>query len=641
MKKEEKKQNFVKFFYDKEKDELIVNSVKQDYELRRQERRPFDLAWELNMNFVLGNQYTAISPTGEISDIEKSFYWECREVYNHIAPIVETRLAKLAKVRPTPNVRPTSSEQNDVYCAKLAKAIIDYTRNKLQIPKIISEATVWSEVCGTSFYKVTWNSSKGTVLSENEKGKISVGEIEVSVCPPFEIYPESSSCNDINDCKSIIHARAYHIDDIKRIWGVDVKGEDINVFSLDNVQAIGGYGYFGNTSKVVNGIRNNYAIVLEKYENPTTEFPNGRLIIIAGDKLVHLSELPYLNGNDGERCFPFIRQTCIDHPGCFWGSSIIERLIPVQRSYNTLKNRKHEFMNRLSMGVLTVEDGSVDTENLEDDGLSPGKVLVYRQGSNPPKFMNFDRVPIDFTSEENILLNEFTYISGVSDLLRNSVANYSQMSGVALQVLVEQDDTRISITADKIRESIKMMAKHVLRLYRQYATVPRLSKIVGDNGDIEVFYFNSSDISSDDVVFETGNEVGETVAQKRSMVFDLLNAGLLHDENGKLSNRMRVKALDLLGFGVWENAQDINELHLKKASNENLKFLEGCIKLDPLEVDDHDIHITEHTALMLGGEFDKKAEKNPNLIEHVLKHIRKHKQMKALQQSIENKNIGE
>ena len=181
------------------------------------------------------------------------------------------------------------------------------------------------------------------------------------------------------------------------------------------------------------------------------------------------------------------------------------------------------------------------------------------------------------------------------------------------------------------------MGKHVLRLYRQFASIPRLSKIVGDNGDIEVFYFNSSDISSDDIVFETENEIGETTAQKRAMVFDLINAGLLQDENGKLSNRMRVKALELLGFGVWENAQDINELHLKRAASENLKMIESGETISPLEVDEHDIHITEHTAFLLGGEFEKKAQKNPRLTEVILSHIRMHKQLKNLNKQIEEK----
>ena len=169
----------------------------------------------------------------------------------------------------------------------------------------------------------------------------------------------------------------------------------------------------------------------------------------------------------------FIKQVSIEHPGCFWGSSIIERLIPIQRSFNTIKNRKHEFMNRLSSGVLTVEDGSVDTDNLEGEGLSPGKILIYRQGSTPPTFMPFGRVPVDFANEEINLLGEFTSISGVSDLMTTSSANYSNMSGDALEILISQDNSRITITADRIKEAIKNMAKHILRLYRQSANVPR------------------------------------------------------------------------------------------------------------------------------------------------------------------------
>ena len=66
-------------------------------------------------------------------------------------------------------------------------------------------------------------------------------------------------------------------------------------------------------------------------------------------------------------------------------------------------------------------------------------------------------------------------------------------------------------------------------------------------------------------------KISETVRQlplrmTKGKFFELLKAGLLQDENGKLSNRMRIKALELLGFGIWENAQDINELHTKKAS---------------------------------------------------------------------------
>lgn len=36
------------------------------------------------------------------------------------------------------------------------------------------------------------------------------------------------------------------------------------------------------------------------------------------------------------------------------------------------------------INILCVEDGSVDVESLENEGLHDGKVIIYRQGANPP-----------------------------------------------------------------------------------------------------------------------------------------------------------------------------------------------------------------------------------------------------------------
>ena len=611
----------------------IVEEVLKDFKKRQDERRSFEAQWQLNMNFLMGNQYCSIGYNGEVEEYDKQFFWQERQVYNHIAPMIEIRLSKLQRVRPTMAVTPASGDDKDIKTAKISKKIINSIYNKHDISEKINQATKWSEICGTCFYKVTWNNQGGKSITDDLKS----GDIDIAVVTPFEIYPESSSCEKLTDNRSLIHAKAYHIDEIKNIWGVEVDGEEIDVFTLDQTnKTIGGLDYNAFSNKVIKTTRNNYAIVIEKYELPTVNYPNGRVIIIAGNKLLHIGELPYLNA-ENSRTYPFIKQESISQAGCFWGVSVIERVIPIQRAYNTVKNRKHEFLNRLSMGILTVEDGSVDIDNLEEEGLSPGKVLVYRQGSTPPRYMSNTNVPIDFSTEEDKLLNEIMLVSGVSDLLRDNTAYNSGISGVALQLLVEQDDNRLAPTAESIREAIRAMAQHVLRLYKQFAVAPRLERIVGDNGELEVFYFSSSDISSDDIVFETESDITETLAQRRNMVFELLNAGLLYDENGKLSNRMRVKALELLGFGIWENSQDINELHIKKASTENYEMLKS-IKKEPLEIDDHDLHIQEHTAFMLGGDFQRKE--NKNLLEMFLQHIRTHKKMKQLTIQTENNNLN-
>lgn len=608
--------------------ENLVTEVTNDFKRRQEERKPFDAQWQLNMNFLMGNQYCSIGYNNDIEEYDKQFFWQERETFNHIASLAETRLAKLNKVRPTMAVVPASNDESDIKTAKLSKKILDNVYSRKDISKLVAEATKWSEVAGTAFYKIFWDDSIGTKVAKDENGNvIKMGDVNICVCSPFEIYPESTNCATLEDCKSLIHAKAYHIDDIEAIWGKRLQGEDVNVFSLDNTNVgLGGLGYNSCATKVIGAKKSNYAVVIEKYERPSIQFPNGRLIIVAGGELLYLGDLPYINGADGERDFPFVRQVCTAQSGSFWGTSVVERVIPVQRAYNAVKNRKHEYMNRLSMGVLAVEDGSVDIDNLEEEGLSPGKILVYRQGANMPSYMSAGNIPTDFTTEEARLLDEFKQISGVSDMLNSSIA-FANLSGVALQLLIEQDETRLSVSSEEIKFAIKHIAEHILRLYKQFANVPRLLKVAGDHGELEITYFSSSDITSDEVEFETDTELNESLAQRRSMVFELLNAGLLQDENGKLSNRMRIKALELLGFGIWENAQDINELHQKKASSENAKLIEGK-RVDVLEIDNHNLHINEHIAFMLGGDFEK--NKTAKIQNEFLEHIRQHKKFESL-----------
>lgn len=380
-------------------------------------------------------------------------------------------------------------------------------------------------------------------------------------------------------------------------------------------------GYNSTVPSITQEAKSNQVLVIERYTKPTTERPNGTLEIVAGNKLLYYGELPFTLGEDGKVAFPFVKQTSADQPGCFWGASIVERIIPIQRAYNAVKNRKHEFLNRLAMGVLTVEDGSVDTDNLEEEGLSPGKILVYRQGSVKPSLMDSGDVPHDFNQEEDRLLQEFVTVSGVSEFARNSTTPTTVTSGVALQLIAEQDDTRLASSIDSVKLSIKKISKYILRLYKQFVTTSKLMRFVDNQKGAEVFYFKGSDIGSDDVVFETENQLSDTPATRRTMLFDLLSAGILQDDQGKLTQSSKAKILSMMGFGNWNNAQDITQLHIDRAQNENVDIDHAQI----LPVDDHALHVEEHTRFVISnvGTADKST------IDKVLAHIQQHKQMQA------------
>ena len=225
-------------------EDKLVKEVLEDFKVRQLERKNFENNWQLNINFFLGNQYSYISPSGEIMEYGKQYFWQEREVYNHIANLVEIRLSKLSRIRPSLSVIPFSDDENDIACAKTSRKILKAVSHNININKILTQGTMWSEICGTVFYKVDWNNNIGKVIGKDTNNQlIREGEVEVQVVSPFEIYPDSNTYNSVEECMSIIYARSFHKDVVKNNWGVDVDGEDIDVFSLDAINSIGGLGY--------------------------------------------------------------------------------------------------------------------------------------------------------------------------------------------------------------------------------------------------------------------------------------------------------------------------------------------------------------------------------------------------------------
>lgn len=67
-------------------------------------------------------------------------------------------------------------------------------------------------------------------------------------------------------------------------------------------------------------------------------------------------------------------------------NGLVSLLYPWQKKYNTIMNAHDEHVALSAHGYMLVEDGSVDIDRLEEEGMAPGKILVYRQGSVPPVF---------------------------------------------------------------------------------------------------------------------------------------------------------------------------------------------------------------------------------------------------------------
>lgn len=582
-------------------DERLAEEVTNDFLRRQEERRLTERGWQLNLNFVRGNQYCDINSKGEIFEEDKKYYWQSRRVFNHVAATVDLRCSKLGRIRPALIVTAASNEESDRQSAILASAILSSVSEGADLDGIISDATVWSETCGTAFYKVIWDGNAGAAVGADTNGRrLRQGEANISVVSPFEIYPYSLSVENVDEQPSIIHAKAVPVQDIYSAYGVKLEGKDIEDMS---------------------GVRHGCELVIERYERPFEGAPNGRLTVVAGGALLYDGALPYINCDGGERGYPFIKQISMPRAGCFFGGSVVDRLIPLQRAYNAVKNRKHEFLNRISMGTVAVEDGSVDTDELIEDGLTPGKILIYRQGAKPPEMLTLGSVPAEFSEEEQNLLREFAKVSGTGELTENADGYAGITSATGIQLVLEQDEIRMEFAYQQIKRALKGIGRHVLRLYRQFATDVRLLKAAGENRTLSVHYFKGSDISSDDVSLEADNEANLSPAQRRTLVYEMLDRGLFSDGEGKLTPSAKNKVLQLLGYNV-SGERDLAELNRVRAGEENLEMRAGYAEVK--DYDDHAVHIAEHTAYLLGEKPSVETERK--ICAHIDIHRQKSKE---------------
>lgn len=611
-KKEEKRRERM----EAERKRALVAEIQADFAARQEMRRTLERGWQLNMNFLSGNQYCDISPQGELEEEDAEFYWQSRSCFNHIAPTIDTRLARLSKVRPTLNVRAFSDSEADLKTARLCSGILKSVKSHIDLDKVISRATLWSETCGTSFYKIVWNYDDGAVLGSDELGhSIREGDVNVVALSPFEVYPDSLTAATMNEVKSIIHAKAVSVSEIFERFGVEIAGRAITDFAYAPYTSSSGWKRTADREGTP--VLESSEILIERYTRPNGTYPEGRLEIVAGDSLLYEGPLPYRNGDRGERTLPFVRQTCSELAGAFYGTSIVDRLIPLQRAYNAVRNRKHEFLNRLSMGVIAVEDGSLDAEELSEEGMYPGKVLVYRQGSNEPHFLDCGNIPAEFAEEEERITNEFIVVSGVSEISRNSTNPTSVTSATGLQLLIDQDTNRMQRSVESVDYAVKEVGKQILHLYKQFAATKRILRMTGTGGEVELHYFDASEISADDIVFDT--EYDRTPEQLKEEILSMLSLGLLRDKEGNISDDMRAKILDALGYGSFENAKDVSGLHIKKAERENVRLAQTEVGVD--DYDDHALHIGEHIrALLSGGENDAAVK------DRMMRHISLHRQ---------------
>lgn len=618
--------------------EDIIHNILEELEKRRGQRSTLEQQWTLNANFLCGNQYCEVRPyTGEIEQLEPVYDWLNRETFNNIAPLIQTRIANLKKINYMMKVKPATNELEDYAKAEVSTSVLQYTQKATDFEAKKDTMIYWNELCGNCFWLTWWDKDKGekfaseTVLSVKDDGTESKkerafyqGDIDYGLITPYEVFPESIFKQGVENQRSVILEQVKSVEDIYDLYGIDVEGSAIETFELTPVASGGGLGYENTVISLGHRTAENAEKVITYFERPSKYKPNGLMVIIVGDEhLVYYGDMPYSR-------IPIIQSVCHEVPGQFFGKSVIQDLIPYQRTYNGCINSIHEYIKRLSLGNLLTEEGSIDIEEYEQHGLEPGAFLVYKNGTNPPVPVQNSSLPTEIMSERYNLKSDMEYVAGVSQLMVTGNAPQTNMSGTAIANLAEIDNTRLSLTGDHIRNSIRKLAVLWLEIYKRYATTHRIINYVGANDIGKALVWSAEDINSYDVEYVTENELLMSEDVQKQRFFDMYNMGLFTDDNGRIPMRVKIRAMEYMKAGNYTDIMNLNLLQMQAAQRENVFFENGVIpKIS--DFDEHEIHIEEHLRYILQMEFQILKLKKPEYAEALENHLREHKQLAELE----------
>lgn len=615
----------------------IVGYISKALEERRGDRMVFELQWTLNGNFLAGHQNCEMDVNLRRITDEENVELRDRErrVYNRIAPIMETRQAHLGSVTYDMVINPRTYESDDYAKATVSTKLLSYCKQNTDFAHKMRRVIAWAELTGTAYTMSWWDAERGEVIAFEEKvaddgitveeRPIRAGDLDFGIISSYEVFPASLTVEDIADQHDIIIEQVRDVGAVYDLYGLKLEGERVESYVLTPIaKGTTGHGQNNVTLGMEKETIENAVRVVTYLENPSRDYPKGRIAIVIRGKLVFYGDLP-----GGVMPLVAIKAKAVS--GQFYGKSVIQDLIPLQRAYNKVRNKKQDFIDTIANNPIVMDNGAVDNmEDLEMYGIESGSVIMVHPGLNGPQILEYPAPPAIVESEQQGLEAQMEYTAGVSQMMVYGNTPTGVTSGTAIENLQQIDNTRMSLTADNIRDGVVQMAKIWLKLYKSYAAGYRVLRITGNEESGSVAVWTREDINSYDVEYTAENELRNSADQKKQDFLAAYQSGLFTDANGVNGQEVKRVGRELFLKGNTETLS-MDELQQKYARRENTYLSAGVVPKRG-RYDNDEIHLDEHIRYAISREYQIFAEKMPEYAAMFDQHIAEHQQAVAQKQ---------
>jgi hypothetical protein len=463
------------------------------------------------------------------------------------------------------------------------------------------------------------------------------GTVRVDVASPLEIRAQWGSHIPWNEKAWVMHRWFLLPSEVEATYGMEVEA---NVKPISSETTPGtlermlfGAGYFGaarGDSAAQNPSANDdlvreYVCGYTMWEKPCPEYPDGRLLVIAGDTVLHDSARPFKLECAG----PIRRVQFMPLPGRPIGSTPLEKMVPLQKRYNRIEAQVAEHTNLCTNPVLMVSDSAgIDSEGFT---ARPGQVITHSapSGVKPGEWLSPPSLGIDVWKHKNDVRDHLFTIGSITG---NEGANpAADASGELIQQLRFNADRPLSPLTRSLEYAAAGVAEDWLAILPTVWDDETTIHYAGEDNIIKAATVLpemwEGSVSARPVMESAAPESRE---KRQERVFALFQMGAFGNLADPIQNQQAIKKLlDLSRFPELTRASKPGGKHRMMAEHNLGKLLRNVdpMSLPILPMYDLTVHLAVFDDYMSGPDY---LNVDPNVMESIMAF---YEQMKSAMQA--------
>jgi hypothetical protein len=456
--------------------------------------------WLYNLAMSRKHQWLGFNKSGQmVSRRDAGDPYRTYSEDDFITPILQTLVARDVEGQPEVGTRPLTASRRDHAVSDQCRALLATTDRDNEHDKQIALLSYWRRVVGQGYMKVYANPkalAPVPVDFDPETGEVAaVEDLPVGkVCreiinPLFVFYDPKADCEE--EANWVIHAEVRSLSYIRERyegygqWGKNaahVSGGDVleAYLTLITSYLTAQTGNQVDKNSLSATHLKNQALVIECYEKPSKRYKTGRLMVVAGGRLVRHSVLP----ERWRERFPIVPLWGRPILGSLYCDGVMTGLVNYQMRYNEVSSRIQDRINSDVLRVVTDKGAQIGV----DAFTSPRNMsLIYRKPGATVDFLQPPAPNQYWFVQLDLLKQGARDYAGVHEV-SNATVPAGVTAAAAIELLQQADKTQHGVDNVFMSAFLERLGETEVEEWREgvlsgMESVPRLVGMSEDTGE--------------------------------------------------------------------------------------------------------------------------------------------------------------